>query len=90
MAQEEVDNVKHKRTVIEERGVLVQEPESHYVGHFKPASGSAAAITFSCCNNIFSFFWKLTVLAQTILWLWTVMIQLVTLVKILKLFMWLK
>ena len=51
MAQEEIDNVKHKRTVIEEHVVLVQEPESHYVGYFTPASGSAAAII----SGIFSF-----------------------------------
>ena len=51
MAQEEIDNVKHKRTVIEEHVVLVQEPESHYVGHFTSASGSATAIT----SGIFNF-----------------------------------
>ena len=51
MAQEEIDNVKHKRTVIKEHIVLVQEPESHYVGHFTSASGSAAAIT----SGIFNF-----------------------------------
>ena len=45
MTQEEIDNVKHKRTVLEEYVVQVQKPESHYVGHFTPASGSAAAIT---------------------------------------------
>ena len=38
-------------TVIEEHLVLVQEPESHYAGHFTPASGSAAAIT----SGIFNF-----------------------------------
>ena len=51
MAQEEIDNVKHKRTVLEEHVVLIQKPESHYVGHFTPASGSAAAIT----SGIFNF-----------------------------------
>ena len=51
MAQEEIDNVKHKRTVLEEHVVLVQEPESHYMGHFILASGSAAAIT----SGIFNF-----------------------------------
>ena len=51
MAQEEIDNVKHKRTGLEEHVVLVQEPESHYVGHFTPASGSAAAVT----SGIFNF-----------------------------------
>ena len=50
MAQEEIDYVKYKRTVIEEHVVLVQEPESHYVGHFTPASGSAAAITSGMFN----------------------------------------
>ena len=51
MAQEEIDNVKHKRTVLEKHVVLVQELESHYEGHFTPASGSAAAIT----SGIFNF-----------------------------------
>ena len=37
--------------MIEEHVVLVQESESHYVGHFTPASGSAAAIT----SGIFNF-----------------------------------
>ena len=51
MAQEKIDNVKHKKTVIKEHVVLVQEPESHYVGHITPASGLAAAIT----SGIFNF-----------------------------------
>ena len=51
MAQEKINNVKHKRTVIEELVVLVQEPESHYEGHFTPASVSPAAIT----SGIFNF-----------------------------------
>ena len=51
MAQEEIDHVKHKRIVIEEHVVLVQRPKSYYVGHFTPASGSAAAIT----SGIFNF-----------------------------------
>lgn len=50
MTQEEIDNVKHRRTVVEEHIVLVQEPESQYMGHFTPASGSATAITSGIIN----------------------------------------
>ena len=42
--------MKHKRTVIEEHLVLVQEPESDYAEHFTTASGSAAAITLGIFN----------------------------------------
>lgn len=50
MTHEEIDNVKHKRIVVEEHIVLVQEPESQYIGHFTPASGCATAITSGIIN----------------------------------------
>lgn len=54
--QEEADHVRHRRAVVKEHNVLVQEPESQYMGHFTPASGSATAIAsgiiFLETNNI--------------------------------------
>ena len=82
MALEVIDNVKHKRTVIEELVVLVQEPESHYVGHFTPASGSAAAIT----SRIFSFLETSSISIDDIV----ALVQLLTLVEKVELFIWLK
>ena len=82
-AREKIDNVKHKRTVLEEHVVLVQEPESHYVGHFTPASGSAAAIT----SGIFIFLETNSISTDDIV---AVMVQLLTLVEKVELFIWLK
>lgn len=44
LSQEDVGGRLHKRTVTEEHIVLIQEPDSHYVGHFTPPTGSAKCI----------------------------------------------
>lgn len=46
-----IDSKMYKKTVTEEHIVLMQEPNSHYIGHTSPASGSSANI----CSSIIDF-----------------------------------
>jgi hypothetical protein len=44
LSKEMVDGTAHRRVIVEEHVVLVQEPGSSYVGHITPASGSSSSM----------------------------------------------
>ena len=48
MKMEKCDTKYYKRTILEEHIVLIQEPESKYVGHVTPKSGTAE----NCAKSI--------------------------------------
>ena len=52
LTQEMKDSKVYQRTLLEEHYVLVHEPNSTYLGHVSPSSGSSRVI----CNEIVTFF----------------------------------